>query len=272
MLNLASPPSASLRGRFPRNAFDWAWLLFLIWTAVGFVAMPLNINSWTMRRWFGASWFGHLAAEFMRLSDAIWMLLAAVTTYLHAVRSEGLRTARLQASTILVTSTMIEWVGTRTGFPFGPYEYTSDFGPLIGGVVPAAIPFAWLVIVLCARNVMLWLRPYARRWEQALGVAAIALLTDLNLEDVAWHVRGYWIWYPDGPQNPPPSAWPPIQNYVAWFVLSFAIALVLPSDHTLRIRKPSRWRPMILLLLMNALLAFVHLTGSWRPPPAPPIP
>ena len=115
---------------------------------------------------------------------------------------------------------------------------------------------------------MLRLRPAAGRLEIAFGVALAAVLTDLNLEGVAWHVRGYWRWYPA--QIPPPSQWPPIQNYCAWFVLSFALALVLPSDHTLRIRRPSRRRPILTLVLMNALLAFVHLTANWRPPDAGP--
>ena len=28
------------------------------------------------------------------------------------------------------------------------------------------------------------------------GVATVAVLTDLNLEYVAWKIRGYWIWFP----------------------------------------------------------------------------
>ncbi len=135
-------------------------------------------------------------------------------------------------------------------------------------MVPVAIPLAWLVVVLCGRNLVLRLRPHASRLEIALGVALTAVLTDLNLESVAWKIRGYWLWYPAQAQHPPPD-WPPARNYVAWFVLSFALALVLPSDHTLRTRQPSRWRPILTLLLLNALLAFVHLTANGRFPPGP---
>lgn len=256
------------RRRFPRDAFDWAWLGFLIWTAVGFVVMPLGVTARQAHGWFEPYHAGDVAAETLRVSDAIWMLLAAVTVYLHAVASEGLPTARRQAATILAASTIFEWIGTRTGFPFGFYEYTENFGPRIGGVVPMAIPLAWLVVVLCGRNFLLWLRPQAHRLEIALGVALTALLTDLNLEGVAWHVRQYWLWYPSQIGNPP-SDWPPPQNYVAWFVLSFVLALILPSDHSLRLRRPSRWRPIVTLLLLNALLALVHVTARWRPAPSP---
>lgn len=254
------------RSRYPRNALDWAWLCFLIWTAVGFVVMPLGISARQAHGWLDPYHAGGFAAGFLRVSDAIWMLLAAVTVYLHAVASEGLPTARRQAAIILVAATVFEWIGTRTGFPFGPYEYTENFGPRIGGVVPMAIPLAWLVVVLCGRQLVLSLRPQANRLEIALGVALTAVLTDLNLEGIAWHVRDYWRWYPAQADHPP-SDWPPPQNYVAWFVISLALALALPSDHTLRIRRPSRWRPILVLLLMNTLLALVHLTAGWRNPP-----
>ena len=259
----------SVFGRSSRRFLDRAWLCFLIWTAVGFVVMPLGITAERAHAWFGAFGLGGwLAEELLRVSDAVWMLLAAVTVYLHAVASEGLPTARRQAAIILLSSTVFEWIGTRTGFPFGPYEYTDNFGPRIGGVVPMAIPLAWLVVVLCGRSLTLWLRPAANRLETAVGVAAVAVLTDLNLESVAWKVRGYWLWYPGQPSPPAPS-WPPVQNYVAWFVLSLALALVLPADHTLRPRQPPRWRPVAVLGLMNALLALVHLTASWRHPADP---
>lgn len=223
--------------------------------------MPLGVTGAQVHRWLDPFGLGNLAAGLLHVSDAIWMLLAAITVYLHAVASEGLPTARRQAAIILAASAAFEWVGTRTGFPFGPYEYTDNFGPRLGGAVPMAIPLAWLVVVLCGRNVILWLRPQAGRMEIALGIALTALLTDLNLEPVAWKIRHYWLWYPAQAQNPP-YGWPPLQNYAAWFVLSFALALVLPSDHSLRVRRPSRSRPILTLLLLNALLALVHLTAG----------
>ena len=177
-------PSAAPR-RFPRHALDWAWLCFLVWTAVGFVVMPLGINAGQVQAWFGPTGAGPLAAGLLRVSDAVWMLLAAVTVYLHAVASEGLPTARRQAATVLLASTAFEWIGTRTGLPFGPYEYTENFGPRIGGVVPMAIPLAWLVVVLCGRNLALRLRPAAGRLEIAFGVALVAMLTGLNRQEVA---------------------------------------------------------------------------------------
>ena len=247
-----SPPaSQSLRPP------DLAWIAFLVWTGVGFVVMPLGFGEAQARAWLGPGSAGNAAAALLYRADAIWILLAAVNVYFHTALAEGLPTARLWAGIILIASTTFEWIGTRTGFPFGPYVYTDHFGWRIGGVVPLAIPLAWLVVVLCGRVLVGWLRPAATRLELALGVAVVAVLTDLNLEYVAWKVRAYWIWYPQA-QGVPPS-WPPWQNYLAWFTLSFALACLLPPNYDLRLDKPSPRRPVLILALMNALLAFVHL-------------
>ena len=248
--------------RFPRNAYDWAWLLFLVWTAVGFVVMPLGITPAQARAGLGAGPLGGVAAAILEVSDAVWMGLAAATVYFHAVGSEGLPTARAQAVVVLFASTVFEWVGAQTGFPFGPYVYTEHFGPRIVGVVPVAIPLAWLVVILCGKNLVGLLHPTAGRLTTAVGVGVVAVLTDLNLEPVAWHIRQYWLWYPL--QVPPPSENPPWQNYAAWFVLSFALAVVLPSDSSLRPRRPTRWRPVVLLTLLNTLLALVHVSARLR--------
>ena len=119
-LNSLPPPRRPSSRRFPRNAVDWVWLVFLIWTAVGFVVMPLDITAAQAHVWLDPSGLGGFAAGLLPVSDAVWMLLAAVTVYLHAVASEGLSTARRQAALILLASTAFEWIGTRTGFPFGP--------------------------------------------------------------------------------------------------------------------------------------------------------
>ena len=236
---------------------DLAWIAFLVWTGVGFVVMPLGIGEAQARTWLGPGAAAETAAALLHQADAIWIVLAAINVYLYAARAEGLPTARRWAALILIASTAFEWIGTGTGFPFGPYVYTDRFGWRIMGVVPLAIPLAWLVVVVCGRYLVQWLRPAATRLELALGVAAVAVFTDLNLEYVAWKVRAYWIWYPQAPGAPP--AWPPWQNYASWFVLSLALAYLLPPNYELRMDKPSPRRPVLILALMNALLAFVHL-------------
>jgi putative membrane protein len=241
-----------------RGPADWLWLAFLVWTAIGFIVLPLNIGERQARVWIANPALLHLAIAFLRQSDAIWILLAASNVYLHIAASEGLATARRWAAIILVASAGFEWIGVRSGFPFGTYRYTDQFGWRLGGVVPAAIPLAWLVILLCGRYLVLAIWPQASRLKVALGVAAVAVLTDLNLEFVAWKVRGYWIWYPGGSGAEVPR-WPPLQNYLSWFLLSFALGLLLRPSYELRLNRPSPARPILILALMNLLFACAQL-------------
>ena len=239
-----------------------AWVFFLVWSIIGVFVMPLEIGETALRAWIANPGLQEASVRLLHVSDAVWIFLGAVNIYFHAVRAEGLDTARRWAAIILAGSAALEWIGATTGYPFGSYRYTDNFGWRLGGVLPVTIPLAWLIVVLCGRYVTLWALPAAARWQIALGVACIALLTDLNLEFVAWKVRAYWVWYPHLPTTPP--AWPPWQNYLSWFAFSFAFAWVLPPNYHLRTRPPGVARPLLILAIMNALFMIVHATRIVR--------
>ena len=181
------------------------------------------------------------------------MLLAAVVVYLHTAAAEGLPTARRWAVIILGGSAVFEWIGARTGFPFGPYVYTDHFGWRMGGVLPVAIPLAWLVILLCGRCLVAAAASRPRpAWNWRSGVAVAAVLTDVNLEYVAWKVRGYWLWYPQAARARAPG-WPPLQNYAR--VVRAELRAGVRAAAELRAALPRRppARPILVLALMNAL-------------------
>jgi uncharacterized membrane protein len=240
----------------PSTPADWVWIAFLVWTAIGFVVMLLGIGESQLN-----AWGLNAAVGFLHTADAIWILLAAISVYLHTAEAEGIGVARTWAAIILASSSLVEWIGVRTGIPFGEYAYTDHFGWRMGGVLPVAIPLAWLVILLCSRVLVLRFRPYAGRVELATGVALLAVLTDLNLEFVAWKVRAYWIWYPSLGDRAP--AWPPVQNYVTWFALMWLLTFLLPPNHAMRPRPVSSTRPILILALMTALFLAVHLRAKW---------
>lgn len=236
------------------------WVFFLVWTAVGTVVMPLGLGEAAIHNWVAERNAGlaDAVSAVLRASDAVWIVLAATVVYLHTAAAEGLPTARRWAAIILLGSAAAEWVGARTGFPFGPYVYTDKFGVRLGGVLPFTIPLAWLVVALGGRYLVLHLRPAATRFELALGVATVGLLTDMNLEIIAWKERNYWLWYPDA--RGPVPAWPPWQNFASWFVLMWLLSCALPPNYRLRSARAlvSAWRPVLVLGLMNALFLLVH--------------
>lgn len=109
---------------------------------------------------------------------------------------------------VLVTSFLLEWLGVRTGKLFGEYFYGSTLQPQLFGV-PLAIGGAWLVLLLASTAVWQRIRP-ANFWLSGFGIAFLMVAFDFVMEQAAPRLD-YWYW-PKGI---------PLQNYVAWFWISF---------------------------------------------------
>src|SRR5256885_16693787 len=60
----------------------------------------------------------------------------------------------------------------------------------------------------------------------ALLGALLATLVDLAIEPVAAHVVQYWEWLAPGPAN---YYGVPLANFVAWFVVAFALLVVVDA-------------------------------------------
>lgn len=257
-------PSACRNSSFPTpfsRARNFFWYAFLIWTAVGAVVMPFEIGERTVRQVLPSGGPAEAVVWLLGISDAVWMVLAFAVVYIHAVQEAGLARTRLRALVVIVGSGLIEAVGAKTGWPFGDYRYTDNMGARLFGVLPFTIPLAWFVIVATAQSVIDSIRPQWPGCVRAAFVGAVATLTDLNLEFIAWKVRAYWIWYPPGtPLAGNPPAWPPLENYISWFAVAFLLSLGMQqigrgSSNT---RPPFPLRPAVVLLLMNALFLLVH--------------
>ncbi|GBF73966.1 hypothetical protein PA598K_02292 [Paenibacillus sp. 598K] len=126
----------------------------------------------------------------------------------------------LLAAVVCVVTMFAEWLGTKTGFPFGNYYYT-DILRLGPGEVPVPIGFAWIGVVGSA----LLVSRSTRRWVRALEVGGYALWFDLILDPVAYS-REFWIWLD-------PGSWGsfyeiPLQNFVSWFALAALLSLLFP--------------------------------------------
>jgi putative membrane protein len=166
----------------------------------------------------------------------------------------------LVAALILLLAWAVEHIGVITGFPFGTYSYTDVLAPKIAGVVPLAIPFAWLLVVPAAVGITehLLFKPHTSTLTRVLMAALFALLLDITIEPVAVHINGYWVWDHDsvgGYYGVPPS------NFVAWWGTSVVLVWLM-----LRFRHPPRQRglpppPTIMLILpwMPPLLYVLNL-------------
>jgi putative membrane protein len=103
-----------------------------------------------------------------------------------------------------------EIAGVHTGDVFGIYHYTPSFGWQLM-VVPLIIGVNWILLsYISAELAARYLRPAAFR---AIAAGFVMVLIDLLLEHFA--IRHHlWIWA---------SSPPPLQNYIAWFLISIII-------------------------------------------------
>jgi putative membrane protein len=176
------------------------------------------------------------------------------------------RWGAVAALLILFLSWLVEHVGAITGFPFGPYAYTDVLQPQIFGVVPLAIPFAWLLIVTAAVGAAELIerdggaaRPAVRPWK-LLMAAAFALLLDMTIEPFAVHINHYWVWS-ESAQGAYYGI--PASNFVAWWFTSLLLSWVLLQSRQ-RAGAASRgiawpWLPLALYLSNLTMFVVVNL-------------
>lgn len=192
--------------------------------------------------------------------DVSWVTLAAVNVYLSTAAAEGLATTRRWAAIALLSSGLIAFASTTTGWPLGSVQYTDRLGTRIGPV-PFGFPLLWFAMTAGARSLVLRLWPAMSHWQVALTAGSLILLSDLNLEPIAWKARGFWIWHP---ADVPGSTWPPLQNYFTWFVLGTALVYAMRSSRVAPHPAALSWRPAITFVVLNGVLLAAHVARGWR--------
>jgi uncharacterized membrane protein len=120
---------------------------------------------------------------------------------------------------IIIISLGVEYLGVRTGVPFGDYRYSALLQPLIAGIVPLAIGFAWIGVTWSSYLLVVFLAPDAfPRSSTVLLTASAVLALDIMLEPFAAYVNGFWTWS---------GGAVPFQNFISWFVLGMVFASML---------------------------------------------
>ena len=159
------------------------------------------------------------------------------------------RTGRLFLA-IAAATFLVEFVGSRTGKPFGPYHYTPLLQPQLGGV-PLVVPLAWFMMLPPAWAVADRFR--GSRWRFALVSAAAFTAWDLLLDPqmVRW---GFWEWTPPGGYFGIPWS-----NYGGWLLTAVALTFILrPKDVPIR--------PLLLIYTITCFLEIIGLALFWGMP------
>lgn len=144
-----------------------------------------------------------LPEQFSWTASLILFLSAAVVCISEG-RVRVLRKNLMVAVMILVAAFTLEYVGMRTGIPFGSYTYTDVLGFRLMGV-PLAIAAAWYTTIMVTRRIARAIFPAGIATALAAGILTLAF--DIALEPMASFIISYWRW--EGGI----IAW---QNYASW--------------------------------------------------------
>jgi putative membrane protein len=159
-------------------------------------------------------------SEALNNTGGTGMLLGTLAMLSFGIWRLGVRRTLLFFIAATVISAAAELTGTKTGWPFGGYEYTNFLGPKLLGRVPVAIPLSWfymgfasyvladaIVAARAARNRTLW--------SIVLGtwlLVAWDLVLDPSMAAPNMQYIHFWVWHESGPYFGMP-----LRNLVGWF-------------------------------------------------------
>lgn len=215
-------------------------VLGLLW-ALGMIAVP--VASLAGRRGRASS-----------ISVAVVLQVALVVAVLF--RSWGTRASLLAVVAVPAIGWLAEFIGSRTGVPFGRYEYTDLLQPQLHRV-PVLIPLAWLMMMPPSWATAQLLLPEGPWWMQAVvaGYAFMAWDVYLDPQLTRWK---FWEW-----DQPGRYEGIPLVNFAGWFLVATLISgLVLGAVAPLSLPV----MPLVLIYLVTWILQFGGHLVFWRWP------
>lgn len=156
------------------------------------------------------------------------LLLSAVVVFLSERRVRSVRRNRVIVIVLFFAVFVVEYVGMRTGIPFGAYTYTDALGFRLAGV-PVAIVAAWYTTIMITRTMARAIVPSGIAAALAAGVLTLAF--DIALEPMASFITKYWEWKEGAI---------PLTNYASWFGLSTLVVVLLERYDPLPAGMPTK--------------------------------
>ncbi len=189
-----------------------------------------------------------VAALMFQFGGQTTVVLGALAGILHAASRLGWRRALALFAAAFAISLGAELLGTTTGYPFGPYGYTTQLGYLIGGRVPFNIPTSWFFMLyaslaICGR-ILAPTDDSRTRWKWAAVAAVVLTAWDVSM-DPAMVATTHWLWHLPNVADASVIRrvglsdlfyGMPLTNWLGWLLTGFVVARVL-----LAIVPPSTW-------------------------------
>lgn len=191
---------------------------------------------------------GHLLEPTRPLMLALtpFFLLFSTALFGYNLIRSGNRAAWIWFAFVAIAGFAVEVAGIHTGGIFGAYRYGPTLGYKLYGV-PLIIGLNWAMVVYGSVALSQRLTPLL--WLQ-IPIAAIGpTLLDWLMEPIAVHFH-YWHWL---------GGEIPVQNYLAWLVLSFLFAL----QYKLWFARSQPDLPAALFVRLLGYFAVLHLLLRW---------
>jgi uncharacterized membrane protein len=153
----------------------------------------------------------------MARGGAMGMVTGALTMLAWGAWALGWRRTLLFAAIACAVSAAAELTGTKTGWPFGGYEYLSLLGWKIAGRVPYGVPLSWFYMGFASYVLAVALVPAGRAgslWLRILLGAWLLTAWDLVLDPamVALPQIRFWEWHEHGAYFGMP-----LRNLFGWY-------------------------------------------------------
>jgi uncharacterized membrane protein len=203
-------------------------------------------------------------SKYSPLFEGLFLVLAAALTMANHARRLPVENAIMAAIFIAVISSLVQIIGVKTGIPFGPLNYTENFGPKLFHLLPWSIPIIWVVFLLNSRGVAkLILRPwrtanYYGFWIMGL-TCLLTVMLDFGLEPFATRINHLWSWKMINPI----LSWydSPWVNFLGWGATSLLI-LVFTTLWLINKRVSQQdtfdYSPLVLWLTFNFFFAAIN--------------
>jgi putative membrane protein len=141
--------------------------------------------------------------------SGLFIFLLALPSFAVLIQWLGIRKGFFMLALFSLLPLLIEAVAVATGYPYGPFSYSTTIGPLLFGLVPVAVAFAYLPVLL--GGVSLSCRGSGIKLPLAVLLSTgFVLLADLVIDPAAVHA-GFWTW-----ENPGLYYGIPLSNFIGW--------------------------------------------------------
>jgi putative membrane protein len=141
--------------------------------------------------------------------SGLFILLLALPSFGVLIRWLGLRRGLSILGVFSLLPLFIEAVAVVTGYPYGHFSYSTAIGPVLFGIVPVAVAFAYLPVLL--GGISLSCQGSGITLTRAVLISTgFVLLADLVIDPAAVHA-GFWMW-----ENPGLYYGIPISNFLGW--------------------------------------------------------